>query len=330
MSELYFDHRWCAPHGIGRFATEVRRRLQGFTDLPLGGSPTSPLDALRLAGCLRKAGCKGLFTPGFNVAAWSGCKIATTIHDLIHVHFADEASAVKLAYYRYVQRPVVRRSPVTLTVSEYSRQQIIDWYGVPESRVVVVGNGVSEEFSEQGDAHQSATPYFLYVGNAKPHKNVGSLLRAFAMVAAAGDVKLKLVTRPNATLRKQISEMAADSCVEFCPGLDDTTLATLYRGATGLVLPSHFEGFGLPLVEAMACGCPVIASNRTSIPEVLGNAGILFEPDDAEQLADAMKQMIQHQSLRETMIRRGLVRAREFRWDNVAGKVQAALAPITG
>ncbi len=132
MSRFFFDHRWCGTHGIGRFATEVRKRLTGFTDLALSGSPTHPLDALRVAFSLKRSRAKAYLSPGFNVPAGARCPVIATIHDLIHVHFADERTRAKLAYYRYIQRPIVRRSPLTLTVSQYSRQQIIEWYGVPE------------------------------------------------------------------------------------------------------------------------------------------------------------------------------------------------------
>lgn len=328
MSELYFDHRWCAPHGIGRFATEVRQRLVGFADLPIGGSPTSPIDACTLARWLGRSGAKTFFTPGFNVPAWSKCNIVTTVHDLIHVHFRDEASVLKTAYYRYVQRPVIRRSPVTLTVSEFSRQQIIQWYGVDEDRVVVVGNGVSEDFTAEGPAAANDRPYFFYVGNAKPHKNVNALLHAFSMLSRTEDVALKLVMKPNDDLLGRVADLSIANRVEFLTGLSDSQLAALYRGASALVLPSYFEGFGLPIVEAMACGCPVIGANRTSIPEVAGKAGLLFEPDDHEQLADAMKRMLGESQERDTLVAHGTERAKEFQWAHVASKVQAALDPL--
>jgi glycosyltransferase involved in cell wall biosynthesis len=327
MSKLFFDHRWCAPHGIGRFATEVRRRLNGFSDLPIGGSPTSPMDALRLARCLRRADAKGFLSPGFNVPLGSTCPVVVTIHDLIHVHYAGERTAFKSAYYRFVQRRIVRRSPVILTVSEYSREQIIQWYDVSETRVVCVGNGVSEEFTEQGESFSSKRPFFLYVGNAKPHKNVPTLLSAMANLAAEGDAMLMLVTEPDSQLREKISAFALEQNVTILTGLNDRELATLYRAAIALVLPSHYEGFGLPIVEAMACGCPVIGSNCTSIPEVLGGAGELFDPSEPEALADKMRALLGNPDLRAQLRQKGLVRATEFTWDRVASKVRESIAP---
>ena len=157
MPGFYFDHRWCAPHGIGRFATEIRSRLSGWNDLPMKGYPTHPLDAFKLARCLNRENATLFFSPGFNVPAWSKCPSICTVHDLIHVHYAHQRSSLTLAYYRMIQRPIVRRSPLTLTVSEFSRQQIIEWYNVPEERVVCVGNGVSNDFTPEGGI---GTPFF--------------------------------------------------------------------------------------------------------------------------------------------------------------------------
>src|SRR6056297_954459 len=154
MTGLYFDQRWCHQHGIGRFAAEIRKRLSGWQDLPIHGYPTDPWDVVKLSACLNSRRARWFFSPGFNVPVWATCRVICTVHDLIHVRYPQCRSSVTLAYYRWLQRPVVRRSPLTLTVSEFSRQQIIQWYGVDEDRVVCVGNGVSEEFHLAGPAIQ--------------------------------------------------------------------------------------------------------------------------------------------------------------------------------
>lgn len=327
MSRFLYDQRWCGTHGIGRFASEVRKRLTGFADLALGGSPTHPLDALRVGFSLRQNRAKVFLTPGFNVPIAACCPVITTIHDLIHVHFADERTRAKLAYYRYVQRPVVRRSPVTLTVSEYSRQQIIEWYGVPESRVVCVGNGISDQFTESGEAVRSERPYFLYVGNTKPHKNVKTLLSAMSLLVQECDAELVLVAKNCRWLVEQTAAANLTSRVTTISNLDDRELASWYRGAAALVLPSHYEGFGLPILEAMACGCPVIGSNRTSIPEVLAGSGLLFEPSDDESLADKMRTLLADASRRAELRVQGLARSAAFTWDLVASRVRDSIAP---
>lgn len=328
MYDWVFDQRWCAPHGIGRFAYELRCRLKGFRDLTLAGSPTAPWDPWRLRVHLRRCRADGYFSPGFNVPAWVRMPVITTIHDLIHIHFERECSRAKRAYYRLVQRPVVRDSPVTLTVSEFSRQQIIQWYEVPDSSVVCVGNGVSAEFTPHGEAHHAETPYVLYVGNSKPHKNLPTLIKAMSILVNQHDIDLVLVCRPDSMLRSEIQQHHFESRTTVVSGLSDLELARYYRGAMATVLPSHYEGFGLPLVEAMACGCPVIGADRTSIPEVIGEAGLLFDPNDAEQLSECLSQLVQTPELREQLRQRGFERSAQFTWDRVAEKARTALRPF--
>lgn len=329
MSALYFDHRWGGAHGIGRFAIEVRRRLAGFTDLPLGGSPTHPADSIRLAQFLHRAHAKFFLSPGFNVPLWSRCQVIATIHDLIHVHFPMERTSAKLAYYRWIQRRMIRNAPVTLTVSEFSRRQIVEWYGVPEGRVVSVGNGVSEAFYQTTEPKQLARPYFLYVGNSKPHKNLGVLLDAMKRLSADHDVELVMVMHPDRSLQSEVVRRGLEGRLTIRGGMDDWELASWYRGAVALVLPSLYEGFGLPIVEAMASGCPVIGSDRTAIPEVIGNAGLIFNACDPSELECRMRQLLSDESLRGWLCGIGRLRADKFRWDSVASRIRNAISNFT-
>lgn len=326
MSGLYFDARWCRQHGIGRFATEIRKRLSGWTDVPIDGYPTDAMDSVRLATCLKTNRAELFFSPGFNVPAYGRCTTICTIHDLIHVHYPHGRSRATLAYYKYLQRPVVRRSPLTLTVSEYSRQQIIDWYDVPADRVVCVGNGVSEDFCADGERAEADRPYFLYVGNTRPHKNVDVLLSAMTRIDP--DATLTMVLSPDERLHRSIADLKLTRRITFMSGLSDAELAKHYRGAVATVLPSHYEGFGLPIVESMACGCPVIAANRTSIPEIVADAGILFDADNADELAHAMTACLTGRD--ESMACRGIDRAGDFRWDDVTARIADALSVTMG
>ncbi len=328
MPGFYFDQRWCIQHGIGRFATEIRRRLLGWNDVPIDGYPTNPLDALKLGRCLRRQNAKLFFSPGFNVPAWSICPTVCTIHDLIHVHYPTQRSKLTLAYYRWFQRPIVRRSPLTLTVSKFSREQVLEWYGLNDEQVVCVGNGVSDEFKPDGPMIQCDRPFFLYVGNTRPHKNIDVLLRAMTEIDA--EATLTMVLKPDEGLHQRIATLGLGDRVTFATGLSDSQLAEYYRAAVATILPSHFEGFGLPLVEAMACGCPVIGANRTSIPEVIGDAGRLFEANDSEGLTDLMAQILCGSVETEAMIGRGLTQARKFQWADVTKRVEQALKIVTG
>jgi len=167
---VYLDDRWIGPHGIGRFASEVSRRC-GFTPLGLTGQPLSLLDPWKLNHSLARLKPVHFFSPGFNAPLGHPCSFSLTIHDLIHLEVADETSAIKSLYYRWIVLPAMHRADVVFTVSEYSRLKIAEWSGIESDRIVVAGNGVSEQFSPEGEHWHWHKPYLLYVGNQKPHKN---------------------------------------------------------------------------------------------------------------------------------------------------------------
>ena len=317
MSKIFFDQRWCIQHGIGRFATELRQRLRQrlranyslpMLDVELANYPTHPMDPWRLSRFLKRNGATAYISPGFNVPIASPCPVIATIHDLIHVKYAGERRMMTSMYYRFLQRPVIRRSPMILTVSQFSRRQIIDWYGVADRQVCWVGNGISEAFHRDGPRRQTQKPYFIYVGNNRPHKNVRVLLDAMIQVSSQSDASLLMVTKADADLKRMIQQRKLADRVEIISGIDDALLAECYRGAVAMVLPSQYEGFGLPLVEAMACGCPVMGSNVTAIPEVIQDAGLLFSPDDPLGLATQMTRLIGDPSYRHRLIQRGQTR----------------------
>jgi len=327
MSDFYFDYRWHVTQGIGRFAREVRKRIVGMTDLPLGGSPSSPLDCVKTASTLFRKKASGYFSPGYNVPLYSSCPVICTIHDLIHIHYQQETSLAIRAYYQLVQRPVVRRSPLVLTVSEYSKSQICEWYDLTEDRVQCVGNGVSDAFTLEGERHACESEFFLYVGNCRPHKNLGILIQALSQITSSDDARLIMVTQPDDALRRTVDAYQMTDRVTFISDVTDEVLASYYRAAIATVLPSTFEGFGLSIVEAFACGCPVIGSRVTSIPEIVADAGLLFDPEDPAELAEKMAQILGDEVLRADLKHKGLARADVYRWDRVGQQVNHALAP---
>lgn len=327
---LIFDQRWCGQHGIGRFASELHAGLPEFSGVILPTKPLSATDPLKLARYLRSVDAEAYFTPGFNVPLSSPCPVIATVHDLIHLHCRDERSLAKSLYYRWLQRPVLRASPVVLTVSQFSKQEIVEWYGVDPSRVQVVGNGVSEDFHPHGPTSDEQAPYFLYVGNVRAHKNLSALLQAFARVAESITANLCLVCRADDRLREQLAELGISQRTRLLTNLSDSQLATWYRGALATVQPSLYEGFGLPVVEAMACGCPVLAANRTSLPEVCGDAALLFDPDNIDELAQLLLATARDQIDRVNFVSRGVARAADYQWPNVVARVRAALGPYCG
>lgn len=325
MDVFLADDRWIGPHGIGRFAREIRDRLPALRSLPALWPLLHPLDPVVLSGMLCWLCPQVYFSPGFNPPLWSPVPFVFTLHDLIHLHFPAEASLAKHVYYRLVVRPAIHRAYRVLTVSRYTKQEILAWAEVPDEHVVVVGNGVGPAFCPGGRRHAPGYPYIFYVGNYKPHKNLARLLQGFARSGLRKDVRLVLTGAPDAVLSHQITALKLQNQVVYAGQLTDTDLAAHYRGALALVCPSLYEGFGLPPLEAMACGTPVVTSNITALPEVIGDAAVLIDPYNVEAIAWGIQCVVEDSALRQSLSDKGLVRAKQFTWEHTARRVRQVL-----
>jgi glycosyltransferase involved in cell wall biosynthesis len=238
----------------------------------------------------------------------------------------ENSSTLKRAYYRYVLRPALHRAEIVLTVSEFTRRSICDWAELSETRVCNVGNGVSEAFfPAELQVDDAEHPYFLYVGNHKPHKNFDRLLEAFAVAKVASDFLLISTGDRTEQLGRRLDGLGLGERVRFVGQVGDHELASLYRGATALALVSLYEGFGLPLVEAMSCGTPVITSNVASMPEVVGNAAIQVDPLDVGAIAESLMKLASDSELRRRLRERGIERARLYSWDITANRISKAI-----
>lgn len=335
-SQIFFDQRWDDCGGIGRFSRNLRRELirrwqYEFQPVDCAGSPVDPIDPWRLGRYLKRQKATLYVTPGYNVALWPGCPTVSTVHDLIHLSTHSVPNLPRDLYYRMLVRPAIRRNDRTLTVSGFSQRQIAAFAGVSSEKVVVVGNGVDSVF-RTGTANSASTPvtYLLYVGCDKPHKNLPVLLQAAAPLLADRSVRLKLVTKPRQPLVDLIWQYQLQDHVDVVDRASETQLAELYRGAIATVQPSLIEGFGLPIVEAMASGCPVIGSRGTATGEVIGDAGLTFDPANAGSLREAMRKMLDCPQTRRRCRAAGLKRAEQYRWSEVADRTHAALMRVLG
>jgi glycosyltransferase involved in cell wall biosynthesis len=300
---IHYDPRWSGPHGIGRFSDEVIARLPDAQPLRAGVRKLSLLDPLATTLAVMGLRAGVYFTPGFNPPLRCPVPFVFCIHDLIHLRFAGESSALRRAYYGLVVGPAAQRAARVLTVSEYSRREILEWTGLNSERVEVVGNGVSDVFRPEGPRHAPGYPYFLHVGRRGSHKNVDRLVAAHAASRCGRDVRLL-----------------------FTEDLDDAQLAAHYRGAVALVFPSLYEGFGIPVVEAMASGTPVLTSNLTALAETVGEGNALFvDPLSVDAIAAGLDRLAEDAALRAQLRERGLLRAAVFTWSRVAEKVADAL-----
>lgn len=327
---ILYDARWSGPHGIGRFSREIEKRLVGLERVPDSLPLLHPMEPLWLSGFSIKTRKKFrvYFSPGFNPPLWAPMPVIFTIHDLIHLRFEGESSATKKLYYETVVRPNVRRAAKVLTVSEFSKQEIVEWAGVDDRQVQVVGNGVGPEFTPDGTRYEPGYPYLLYVGNRKPHKNVPCLLEGYARSGLANDVRLLMSGEPDSNIASLCNSLNLGNRVIFAGKISDEDLPSYYRGALGLVLPSLYEGFGLPGLEAAASGIPVLISNITAMPEVLNDAALLVDPYDADSIALGLLRMVEDLELRRELRVKGLARARLFSWDGVVSMITHSLNEI--
>jgi len=228
---------------------------------------------------------------------------ATTVLDLQHEEHPEFFGRAELAYRKLVYGWSVRRSRIVIAISEHSRQTLIERYRLVEERVRAIPLAVDHERFSPGSARRG--DYLLYPARPWPHKNHGRLYAAFAQLRREHP-ELRLVLTGEGDFGRLPPGVEARGRVSA------HELVRLYRGAAALVFPSLYEGFGMPVVEAMACGCPVACSNVTSLPEVAGDAARLFDPTDADDIAAAADDVLRNP---EPWVARGLERARAFTWD---------------
>ena len=265
------------------------------------------------------------------------CKSVVTIHDCIHLRFPQYLpNKLGYAYARSALWIATHRSNRILTVSEASKRDILKYFRVPPGKIDVIYNAIDERFNEPPtdedvarvrERYQLNDPFVLYAGNIKPHKNLERLIEAFHMLRRGPLEHLKMLIIGDeiskyATLRRAVHKYKLHQHVRFFGFVPDKTLAVLYRLAGVFVFPSLYEGFGLPPLEAMASGTPVVTSNVSSLPEVVGDAALLIDPYQPEAIADAMRRALLEPGLREELRRRGLLRVQEFSWERSIRRVR--------
>ena len=305
----------------------------------------SPLEHVLLPPAIRRAQCDLVHFNNFNTPAVCPAPYLVTIHDTIYLKFPwDCASLPRALYARALLRRSARGAAHVATVSQHSRRDIERMLRVPRDRISVIYNGGWEDgrapepsLKALVDA-QRFSPYVLYVGNQTPHKNIARLAEAVEILRQRRP-NLRLLAagkkgRHFPALDQDLRRRGLSQTVVFPGHVDDDLLAALYQKATLVATASLYEGFGLPVLEALSAGAPVVASRASSIPEVAGDAALLADPEDPAAFAQAMESIMSDASLRSRLIRRGPARARLFTWDRVeerlAGAYERALVAAGG
>jgi glycosyltransferase involved in cell wall biosynthesis len=294
---------------------------------------------------LRREAIDLFHAPHYVLPPLTPCRSVVTIHDCIHLRFPQYLpSRLGYAYARGQMWAATHRAARVITVSEASKRDILRYFRVPEGKIDVIYNAIDERFWQAPDPaeidrvrqrYQLTAPFVLYAGNIKPHKNLERLIESFHLLRQNSpelkDVQLLIIgdeVSKYATLRRAVHRHKLHKHVRFFGFVRDQTLAALYRLANVFVFPSLYEGFGLPPLEAMASGTPVIVSNVSSLPEVVGDAALMIDPYEPNEIAEAMRRVLTDESLRSRLQLRGLARAREFSWERSIARVREIYAEV--
>ena len=314
--------------GIDRYSQELAKRMA----VPTIASRRylSLKDSLQLLYRLRKSPDLVHFPSQHFArhALFLGKPFIITVHDLVRICFPVARETIREKVGLKLDCLGLKRAVHIITVSACTKRDLEHYLKIPESKISVIYNGVDCSIFKPVRGRRFDLPYLLYVGTERPRKNLGMLLAAFAILkretSSLSDLKLLKLGGSGrsdkfhqATLA-DIRRLGLESEVIFVEYVSDHDSASYYSSAIALIVPSLYEGFGLPVVEAMACGCPVIASNSSSLPEVAGDAALLFPPYDSRELAHLIYRVITEEALRGELIKKGFHRVKRFSWERAA------------
>lgn len=350
-----FDARVIGWPGLGTYTSNLLKRLAGTPGLELicfyndeteelipVGDKLSKLrlnekiisrrNLGRIGELVNKAGCDLYHIPYPAVPGNLEMPLLLTAHDIIPLQYPN---TLPLRYKRLLRQLLVdaiQRADHIITASLASRACLLEHFNLPESRITVIGDGVDPEFYPRAEdeiirvstKYGIARPYILWLGSFAPHKNIVILVEAFAALPVELGSRYTLVLAgAKGGVWKQAEKKAKQLGVidrVFFPGrIDGADLAAIYSGADLFCFPSLFEGFGLPPLEAMACGTPVVSSNLSSLPEVVGDSGLLVEPGSAS-FSSAIERVLKNEELRIDYIRRGIENAARYSWEDTSLK----------
>lgn len=280
-----------------------------------------------------------MFYPSFVALPQRRGRVVVTVHDLIPLTHPEFCEPHHVREFKLRVPPSVKRADTVIVVSSYTGQLVQDWFGIAPGRIRCIPNGVHERYRPPEDPGVPAAvaarygirgPYLLFVGTMEPRKNLVRVIEAFGCMHRKGFRDLSLVLAGKefwgaSAIRAAIERLGGQGRV-LTPGyVAAEDLPALYSGATAFLFPSMVEGFGIPPLEAMACGCPVLTSATPALQEVVGDAAITVDPTDADAIAEGLCRLAEDSALRKALRSRGYCRAKEFSWDRTAAETLAAL-----
>jgi glycosyltransferase involved in cell wall biosynthesis len=334
--------------GARRHFDEVGPLPENFTWLPYDAEPGSLRTHVHLPIVLENHRVDLLHMPWFYAPAIVPCRLVITMHDLTEIAAPSVGTSPLVRSGRlWFARRALERADRILAVSESAKRELERVFGVPGSKIEVIYNAVDERFLSEplpADAdrilerHAVSGPYILYAGNVRPQKNLARLIEAFAVVkdelkgdSDLGNLKLLVIgdsLAPHPDLRRAVVRTRLREDVRFLGFVPFATLRAFYAKARAFVFPSLYEGFGLPPLEAMANGTPVLASDASAMPEILGDAALFVNAENVFDLARGIRQILTEEVLREALIRRGYALVHRYSWERSAAQVRAAYESV--
>ena len=324
----------------------VRSLHPAGTPVKVSAANYSLAEHVMIPMALRRLRVELFHSPHYVLPLLTPCRSVVTVHDVIHLLFPQYLpSRFATHYARFMIRRALERAELVLTVSASSKRDLLTFFEVPPEKIVVIPNGLDSSITEDipAEALTRVKERFqifgrtaLFVGNIKPHKNVERLIAAFAKVReeeAFKDLTLIVVgddISKYPSLRRTVERHRVRGFVRFFGYVPESTLVALYKIADVFVFPSLYEGFGLPPLEAMANGTPVVTSNISSLPEVVGEAALTVDPYNIDKIAGAIRQILTDPDLRSQLITDGFERAKQFSWESSVNQVHRAYQRAMG
>jgi len=286
-----------------------------------------------------------LFVPS-HVIPWPGIGSipgVVTIHDLGYLHYPEKHPLVQRLYLDWSTRHSANTAQRVIAVSQATAADLAALNNIPSAKIKVVHSGVDESMQTGCSPQEIKTvckkygiegPYILHVGSVQPRKNLGRLVEAFAQLKDVVDgLMLVLAGRESwgyRSLKRRIQQLGLEDRVILTGYIPDDDLVLIYNGASVYAFPSLYEGFGFPALEAMACGTPVVCSNVSSLPEIVGDAALTVPPTDVNQLTNALRRLLTEPELHENLRQRGLARANQFTWEACGRETLQVLEEAAG
>jgi alpha-1,3-rhamnosyl/mannosyltransferase len=339
LADLEHPHTLVLLHNPALVTTHYRlddlHTRPGIELAATAARPFAPSEQVRLPWLARALRLDVLHSP-YYIKPYGGlpCPSVVTIYDLIGRRFPHLLSRRGRMLFNLLSMLAVRTATRIITLSRNSRNDIAAAYQMPKHRIAVTPAAADQHFRPQSDEDIAAMRdrynlpprYVLYLGSNKPHKNLERLVRAWERLVQAYDDPFDL---PHLVIaghhdprypeaRRMVRQRALEGSVQFVPNVAEADMAALYSGAEMFVFPSFYEGFGLPPLEAMACGAPVLCAASSSLPEVVGDAAHTFDPYNFVELAESLRWLLDHASVRDHLRAKGFEQARAFSWERTA------------